>query len=436
MEDEVARSLSAYLLCQAIAPVTVALSGGGDSVALLLAARSWARRHGRRLICLTVDHGLSPLSEAWTIDCAQRARGLGLEHRALVWGGTKPATGVAAAARAARHRLLADETRETGAAVLLMGHTADDRLEARMMREEGCTVTEPRAWSPSPVWPEGRGVFILRPLLGVRRDAIRRGLCEIGERWIDDPANTGEDSPRARVRGRIAGQGDPGPAHAPASAEALVAASRVGWAGDIAVPLEALTAAEPAQRNRFLGPALLSAAGGASPPRTAALVRLFERCSEGRPMTATLAGARIEADGSKMHIMRDDGAMHEEATPPRDGVTTFDGRFQLRTPPVGCVLTALGGHQSKLDGAARERLRTIPPAARRALPVVIADGGGACCPLLSPDHRLGARSLVAERLKAALGVVTNESMIRRNGEMVPGVLDRSGSIERSVHEPA
>lgn len=436
VEEAVARGLSAHLFMRSDAPVTVAVSGGGDSVALLLAAASWAGRYGRRLVCLTIDHGLSQASAAWTRECAARARGFGLEHRALVWTGEKPTTGVAAAARAARHRLLADATRDVGAAVMLMGHTADDRLEARIMREEGSTVGEPRAWSPSPAWPEGRGVFILRPLIGVRRDSIRCGLAELGETWIDDPANTRADSLRARVRARIAGRGDPGPVHAPSPAETLLAAATVGWAGDIAVPLEALTSAAPAQRNRFLGAALLSAAGGSSPPRTEALVRLYGRCSDGRPTTATLAGARIEAEGSTVRIMRDDGAMRDLVTARRDGVAVFDGRFELRIPSVGCVLTALGGHRSKLDGEARGRLRTVPPAARRALPVVIADEGRACCPLLSPNQRWGGRSLVPERLKAALGVVTSESMIRRNGEMVPGVLDRSGSIERSVHEPA
>ena len=38
-------------------PLLVACSGGGDSIALLLAARAWARGAGRRLVAATVDHG-------------------------------------------------------------------------------------------------------------------------------------------------------------------------------------------------------------------------------------------------------------------------------------------------------------------------------------------------------------------------------------------
>ncbi|MDB5480153.1 MAG: tilS, partial [Caulobacteraceae bacterium] len=94
------------------APIAVAFSGGGDSLALLLAATTWAEAHGRPILALTVDHGLRPESGAWSRFCRERAAALGVEHRTLAWEGDKPATGVSAAARAARHRLLAEAARE------------------------------------------------------------------------------------------------------------------------------------------------------------------------------------------------------------------------------------------------------------------------------------------------------------------------------------
>jgi tRNA(Ile)-lysidine synthase len=433
IEMEVTRILSARLDPNSTGPIAVALSGGGDSVALLLAARWWARDAGRALICLTVDHGLSPDSGTWTAACADRARRLGLAHRALSWTGAKPSTGLAAAARAARHRLLADAARQAGASVILVGHTADDRLEARAMRAEGCSVSEPRPWSPSPAWPEGRGVFLLRPLIDIRRAAIRRGLAERGETWLDDPANVDEESFRARARRQIAGGGEASPALDAADASALFRAATVGWAGDIGLELALLRAASPASRRRFLSAALVCAAGGAAPPRSVALDRLWERMTAGTRVAATLAGARLESDGHTVRIVRDDGAL--PASPWAGGV--FDGRYAIEGEGAGesggaVEVFALGGHMARLDRRERDALKSLSPAARRALPATRREDGSVTCPLL--DGR--GRSLVANRLAAACGAVAGEAAIRRVGEIARGVLDMPASRERSVHEPA
>ena len=84
------------------APVAIALSGGGDSLALLLAAERWAARAGRRLLALTVDHGLQPDGARWAHWAGQRARRLGIQHRTLHWDGDKPVAGLPAAYTALR----------------------------------------------------------------------------------------------------------------------------------------------------------------------------------------------------------------------------------------------------------------------------------------------------------------------------------------------
>src|SRR5207247_1209422 len=82
---------------------------------------------------------------------------LGADFQALRWDGDKPVTGLAAAARTARHRMLADAARRAGARAILMGHTGSDVLEAEAMRAAGSTTPDPKEWAPSPAWPEGRG---------------------------------------------------------------------------------------------------------------------------------------------------------------------------------------------------------------------------------------------------------------------------------------
>ena len=78
------------------APLAVAFSGGGDSLALLLAAKAWADANGRRLLALTVDHGLNPASTDWTRWCGETAERLGVAFQALRWEGAKPAAGLPA----------------------------------------------------------------------------------------------------------------------------------------------------------------------------------------------------------------------------------------------------------------------------------------------------------------------------------------------------
>ncbi len=90
--------------------VILAVSGGADSTALMVLAQRWRRRRARspELVAATVDHGLRPGSQAEAKAVGVLARRLGLKHETLMWRGTKPKTGVEAAARVARYRLLAE----------------------------------------------------------------------------------------------------------------------------------------------------------------------------------------------------------------------------------------------------------------------------------------------------------------------------------------
>src|SRR5580700_787401 len=109
--------------------VVLAVSGGPDSVALMWLAARWRRalRRGPRLIAVTVDHGLRAESATEARDVKRLARTLDLPHRTLRWRGAKPNTGVPAAAREVRYRLLAQAARQSGATHVLTAHTRDDQ---------------------------------------------------------------------------------------------------------------------------------------------------------------------------------------------------------------------------------------------------------------------------------------------------------------------
>ena len=210
--DLTARAFAALdeRLCAGIAaPVCIAVSGGGDSMALLALACDWGRARGRRILALSVDHGLQADGPLWSAMALETARRLGAEGRLLRWEGDKPSTGVSAAARMARHALLADAAREAGAGILLMGHTADDIVEGNVLRAAGSNLGDLRAWGPSPAWPQGRAVFVLRPLLEVRRAALREFLQARGLEWIEDPANNDLKYGRARARAQLSAKRHP-----------------------------------------------------------------------------------------------------------------------------------------------------------------------------------------------------------------------------------
>ena len=347
-------------------PVAVALSGGGDSLALLLASAEWAARAGRPLVVLTVDHRLRPESAAWTQACAATAERLNLPFRALAWQGEKPRSGLPAAARAARHRLLADAARAAGARVILMGHTADDVLEARLMREAGSTTPDPREWSPSPVWPEGRGLFLLRPMLAVRRADLRDWLGARGETWIDDPANEDPAFARPRARRALGDGASPAAPEVAASAGALAQACHAEAGGGLAIARSALRAADASALARFVSAACLCAAGTDRPPGRDKVARLAGRLIGDAPFTASLAGARIEADTEHVRFLREPGEAARGGLAPirlQAGETgVWDGRFEvtaerpveIRAEPGATLPIATGE-----DGSARDLQASI-----------------------------------------------------------------------------
>jgi tRNA(Ile)-lysidine synthase len=412
--DLAAREMDARLERDVDRPLAVAFSGGGDSLALLLAAHAWAGKAGRRLVALTVDHGLQAQSHAWSAWCAERTARLGLAHQILVWRGEKPGAGLAAAARNARHRLIADAARGAGARVILFGHTADDLLEAEVMRDDGLAVASPRIWSPSPVWPEGRGLFILRPLIGARRSALRRWLVSLGESRIDDPANDDLRQPRARARALIAAVGGRAPAPPPPlDLSEMFAAARFGPSGDVTLPQEVVRAVPAPRRGRFLDAAIASVAGGERIAHGAFFLRLRDRLGRGDTFVSTVGGALTSSDGERLAIVREVGDRRSRITPvlalDAGATLIWDGRFAVRASESNLSLAPLSGRAARLDKAWRSRLAALKPAVRRALPALIDASAAVTCPTLSPDPRLEIRSLVTARLAGACGLVQIEA---------------------------
>jgi len=194
--------------------IIAAVSGGGDSLALLLLLAEFLRARGEldRLAAVTIDHGLRAESAAEAAGVAALCRQAGVKHKIMLWQGAKPGSGLPAAARAARYGLLAQAAAHYQAAVICVAHTLDDQAETYFMRkarlapagEDNFALLRQRGLAVMARRSRLFGRFVLlRPLLGARRAALRRFLQRHKVNWFEDPGNSDPAYERARLRARL-----------------------------------------------------------------------------------------------------------------------------------------------------------------------------------------------------------------------------------------
>lgn len=273
------------------------------------------------------------------------------------------------------------------------------------MRAAGSSTPDPKEWAASPAWPEGRGIFLLRPLLSASREEIRAWLRGHNETWIEDPANG--DLTFARARARAAPEADTqAPPEAPSGLEDLALAVEADAVGTLSIARTRLR--HPAARP-FVAMAALCAAGTSRAPRGDRAERLAERLAGEGALATTLGGARIEADPNIVRFLRDAGesgrgGLAEMTIGP--GTTVWDGRFEV-TANHPILVRGVDGLRGRLHRDARTALAAFPPKVREGLPVAVEPDGGIRL-LLTPGDGVRARALAHERLLAACGVVTRE----------------------------
>lgn len=177
--------------------IVIAVSGGGDSMALLDLYRLAQLQNPKlpKPIVATVDHGLrtSFAPEAALVEtyCATHR----LPWALLTWQGDKPKTGIMAAARLARYGLLAGFASSVDSQVILTGHTQDDQNETMTMRGSRGAVS---AMESDVIFK--RRTLISRPLLFVTRDELRQHLAQHEIAFADDPSNLDMRFERVRIR--------------------------------------------------------------------------------------------------------------------------------------------------------------------------------------------------------------------------------------------
>lgn len=376
------------------ARVAVAVSGGGDSMALLdLLAERLAPE---RIVALTVDHGLRAGSEAEAVAVARFCAARGIAHRTLRWEGEKPRSGLAAAAREARYRLMARAARAAGIGLVLVGHTRDDQAETVAMRAargpgRGLAGIAPATLVEGSVW-------FARPLLGTSRAALRNRLRERRIGWSDDPTNEDPAFERARLRaapwpaGELRRLLDLAAREARARADCSCrAAALVGEHASLAAPGllrvdRAMFAAEGEPALLAMRAALAIAGGRTHLAEAGAAADSCTRLHRGECFRRALSGALVDARRGAAFILREGRGKPVPAA--ADGEAVFDGRWRAMASGncTACIVAA--GEGAAVDPAVYPSVPTslVREAARRE-PLVEPAGAGRLERVLAPWMR-------------------------------------------------
>lgn len=284
----------------------VAVSGGADSLALLLLAN--AMRPGE-VEAATVDHGLRQESRGEAEHVARICADLGVPHAVLPV--VVPPGNVQAAARTARYSALAQWMSERGLAVLASAHHADDQAETllmRLMRGSGLAgLAGVRALGVVP----GSRHRLIRPLLGWRKHELATLVRDAGIEAIEDPSNVDDRFDRARLRKHLdeADWLDPqamaqSASHLAEAEEALQWAASAEWGAhveqDAAGAISYRPNAPRAIRMIVLGRGIRELGGE---PRGGALAELLDALEAGQG--GNLAGVLATSEGGKWVLRRE-----------------------------------------------------------------------------------------------------------------------------------
>lgn len=178
--------------------VAVAVSGGSDSVALLLGAVELAATQGATVHGVTVDHGLRSEAENEAQWVAELCKKHGARHTTLTVPNLTKGAGLQARARDARYAALIEWARAHKTLPVLLGHTQNDVAETFLMRIARGSGTAGLA----EMRPDFKrdGIQFARPLTKFGREDLRTWLTEQGQEWVDDPSNDDDAYDRVKIR--------------------------------------------------------------------------------------------------------------------------------------------------------------------------------------------------------------------------------------------
>jgi tRNA(Ile)-lysidine synthase len=321
----------------------VAVSGGGDSMAMLHLLREFSKIHHIELHAVTVDHQLRPEAAEEARRVAQHCAKLGVSHETLVWKDWEGRGNLQQAARDARYAKISKWALFKDIDTVAMGHTADDQAETVLMRlsrrsgVDGLTGMQKRVMRHGVTW--------VRPLLRTRRDVLRAYLVQERVDWHEDPSNEDISFDRIKMRQALevlAPLGIDAQSLTDVAQQMAEARKALEWHSFIAAK-EVVTFQQGAIvfdergmrvlpdeiQRRLFSKAIQWISGGKHGPRRDALFNIMSALKEGQAGTAE--GCHVRRISGAIWVFRELNAVRAVQAAP-EGL--WDNRWVL-TPPEG-----------------------------------------------------------------------------------------------------
>lgn len=336
--------------------LSVAVSGGPDSLALAILADGWARERGGEICALTVDHRLRPESSAEIGRLQAWLSARAIRHEVLIWAGEKPKTGIQEAARIARYRLLAGWCRDHGCLHLLTAHQREDQVETNLIRRRAHSGADGLAGMSA--IRETACCRVLRPLLGVPRSRLQALLESEGQPFIKDPSNVDPAFERSRYRGARSAM--PGVADLPdllagirifgllrsereRDVNAFLGRSvSVHPAGFALIDPGLFSTASHELAERVLSAIIITIGGAFYPPRRERVARLRAALCGATPRGQTLGGCRFIRWRERFLVIREIARAAEPIQLNPGGSISWDRRYEVMLPATASSPLTIG----------------------------------------------------------------------------------------------
>ena len=379
-----------FLVLNKFDRVALAVSGGCDSLALLLLISDYLEIRGNgahEIHVLTVDHGLRDEAKYEIELVASYCRQLGCTFSQLEWTGEKPRTGIQEAAREARYALMADYCHARQIPVLLTAHHSDDQAETLLMRlSRGSGLDGLSGMSPRST---RLGVEIYRPLLDFPKERLKATLRQRNWEWMEDKSNSDTRFERSQLRQNWQLLDDLG-----LSSRSLALSSRrlqrsrnalIAFVDDIVgdqvmydsrglieIEVNGFASQLEEVQLRVLSRCIFALGGQLRPPQLSKLEDLQRELLEHSKYSATLGGCQIEKTETALTLFREVRSDQIEQMMISPGESrVWDRKFQLQlasAAPLPLRIQHLGAESGlELSETVQNVLRMLPVKARPAL---------------------------------------------------------------------